>query len=162
MDNTLMVIIIISLLILVICIFSYKDMNFSYLSNLVNKTIEKMNSEEIITDFEKIIQSENQRVFLNNLENNLENNQQNNQQNNNNNKTNEKFSSLNMNSYHNNNTELKKLNGWEIYAQAPFYEMKTMPANPVFYVKPIYRKPYNYPFGYEQSYPVDHYSPFKN
>ena len=74
MDNTLMVIIIISLLILVICIFSYKDMNFSYLSNLVNKTIEKMNSEEIITDFEKIIQSENQRVFLNNLENNQQNN----------------------------------------------------------------------------------------
>lgn len=153
MDNTLMVIIIISLLILVICIFSYKDMNFSYLSNLVNKTIEKMNSEEIITDFEKIIQSENQRVFLNNLENNQQNN---------NKKMNEKFSSLNMNSYHNNNTELKKLNGWEIYSQAPFYEMKTMPANPVFYVKPIYRKPYNYPFGYEQTYPVDHYSSFKN
>ena len=153
MDNTLIVIIIISLLILVICIFSYKDMNFSYLSNLVNKTIEKMNSEEIITDFEKIIQSENQRVTLNNGTNtNTINNK----------KINEKFSSLNMNSNYNNNTELNNVKGWEIYSQGPFNELKTMPPNPVFYVKPLYRKPYNYPFGYEQSYPVNHYSNFKN
>ena len=151
MDNTLIVIIIISLLILVICIFSYKDMNFSYLSGLVNKTIEKMNSEEIITDFEKIIQSENQAVFLNNTTNNSSKK-----------KINEKFSSLNMNSNYNNNTELNNVKGWEIYSQGPFNEMKTMPPNPVFYVKPLYRKPYNYPFGYEQSYPVNHYSHFKN
>ncbi len=150
MDNTLMVITIISLIILVICIFSYKDMNFSYLSNLVNKTIEKMNSEEIITDFEKIIQSENQRVTLNN--GNTSDNK----------KINEKFSSLNMNSNYNNNTELNNVKGWEIYSQGPFNEMKTMPPNPVFYVKPLYRKPYNYPFGYEQSYPINHYSNFKN
>ena len=96
-----MVITIISLIILVICIFSYKDMNFSYLSNLVNKTIEKMNSEEIITDFEKIIQSENQTVFLNNLKNNKSNN-----------KKNENFSSLNMNNSntYNNNTQLNNGN----------------------------------------------------
>ena len=154
MDNTLMVITIISLIILVICIFSYKDMNFSYLSNLVNKTIEKMNSEEIITDFEKIIQSENQTVTLKNSTNNINTI--------NNKKINEKFSSLNMNSNYNNNTELNNVKGWEIYSQGPFNEMKTMPPNPVFYVKPLYRKPYNYPFGYEQSYPVNHYSNFKN
>ena len=153
MDNTLIVITIISLLILVICIFSYKDMNFSYLSGLVNKTIEKMNSEEIITDFEKIIQSENQAVFLNNNTGTGTGTGK---------KINEKFSSLNMNSDHNNNTKLNNVKGWEIYSQGPFNEMKTMPPNPVFYVKPLYRKPYNYPFGYEQSYPVNHYSNFKN
>ncbi len=147
-----MVITIISLIILVICIFSYKDMNLSYLSNLVNKTIEKMNSEEIITDFEKIIQSENQTVFLNNLKNNKSDNK------------NEKFSSLNMNNSntYNNNTQLNNVKGWEIYSQGPFNELKTMPSNPVFYVKPLYRKPYNYPFGYQQSYPINHYSHFKN
>ncbi len=52
--------------------------------------------------------------------------------------------------------------GWQLYSQAPFYEWKSHPKKTVFYQKPIYRKPYRFPFGYEQSYPFPHFSPFKN
>ncbi len=122
MDSTLLTFI--ALAIIVVCFFTYPDV-------FMPKTIENMNTEEIITDFEKLIQQENDK-----------------------NKTTEKFTPLNKTEFADGTTS------WGIYTQGPFYEVKTHPRNPVFYVKPLYRKPYRFPYKYMSSYPNTHTSPF--
>jgi hypothetical protein len=118
--------------VLLVCIYSYPDM-------FISRTLENMNTEEIITDFEKIIQNENNK----------------NNKNDKNDKNTENFTVPLEQS------EFAKGYGWDIYTQGPFYELKTHPRNPTFYVKPLYRKPYNFPFKYESSYPIPHLSPYK-
>ena len=113
--------------ILVVCFFSYPDI-------LAPKTIENMNTEEIITDFEKIIQKENEKFT---------------------DKSTENFSNKPLA-----NTEFAKGMGWGIYSQGPFYELKTHPREPVFYEKPLYRMPYRFPERYISTYPVLHQSPY--
>ncbi len=122
MDSTLLTFI--ALAIIVVCFFTYPDV-------FMSKTIENMNTEEIITDFEKVIQQENDK-----------------------NKTTEKFVPLSKTEFADGTTS------WGIYTQGPFYEVKTHPRNPVFYVKPLYRKPYRFPYKYMASYPITHSSPF--
>lgn len=47
---------------------------------------------------------------------------------------------------------------WTNYNQAPFDYVKTG-SDPInFYIKPIYRKPYRYPYKFHSSYPYDHFS----
>jgi hypothetical protein len=122
MDSTLLTFIAVG--VLIVCFFSYPDI-------FMPKSLENMNTEEIITDFEKLIQ----------LENNKTNNK-------------ESFASLNNTKFADGTTS------WGTYTQGPFYELKTHPRDPVFYVKPIYRKPYRFPYKYMSSYPVNHMSPF--
>ena len=100
--------------------------------NIFNLNIEKMTGNQIINDFEKSLREERTEYK-------------------------EGFASLT-------NSEFMKpsCGGWQLYAQSPFYELKSHPKKTVFYEKPIYRKPYRYPFGYEQSYPYPHFSHFKN
>jgi hypothetical protein len=121
MDSTLLTFIAVA--IIVVCFFTYPDV-------FMPKTIENMNTEEIITDFEKIIQQENDKGIK------------------------ENFTPLSKTEFADGTTS------WGIYSQGPFYEIKTHPRNPVFYVKPIYRKPYRFPYKYMSSYPITHSSPF--
>jgi hypothetical protein len=121
MDSTLLTFIAVA--IIVVCFFTYPDV-------FMSKTIENMNTEEIITDFEKIIQQENDKGIK------------------------ENFTPLSKTEFADGTTS------WGIYSQGPFYELKTHPRNPVFYVKPIYRKPYRFPYKYMSSYPITHSSPF--
>ena len=121
MDSTLLTFIAVA--IIVVCFFTYPDV-------FMPKTIENMNTEEIITDFEKIIQQENDKGIK------------------------ENFTPLSKTEFADGTTS------WGIYSQGPFYELKTHPRNPVFYVKPIYRKPYRFPYKYMSSYPITHSSPF--
>jgi hypothetical protein len=121
MDSTLLTFIAVA--IIVVCFFTYPDV-------FMPKTIENMNTEEIITDFEKLIQFENDKGIK------------------------ENFTPLSKTEFGDGTTS------WGIYTQGPFYEIKTHPRNPVFYVKPIYRKPYRFPYKYMSSYPVTHSSPF--
>ena len=121
MDSTLLTFIAVA--IIVVCFFTYPDV-------FMPKTIENMNTEEIITDFEKIIQQENDKGIK------------------------ENFTPLSKTEFADGATS------WDIYSQGPFYELKTHPRNPVFYVKPIYRKPYRFPYKYMSSYPITHSSPF--
>jgi hypothetical protein len=121
MDSTLLTFIAVA--IIVVCFFTYPDV-------FMPKTIENMNTEEIITDFEKIIQQENDKGIK------------------------ENFTPLSKTEFADGTTS------WNIYSQGPFYELKTHPRNPVFYVKPIYRKPYRFPYKYMSSYPITHSSPF--
>jgi len=128
MDPTLFTFI--ALGVLLVCIYSYPDM-------FIPRTIENMNTEEIITDFEKIIQNENNKRQI---------------------KTKEGFNNPRLT-----DTEFKKPedSSWGIFTQWPFYELQTHPREPKFYVKPLYRKPYNYPFTFESSYPIPHQRPYK-
>ncbi len=119
---------IIALGVLIVCIFSYPD-------KFIPKSIENMNTEEIITDFEKIIQREN----------------------NNSNGMNEKFSNKPLGQ-----TEFSKGVGWGMHAHSPLYQLKTHPREPVFYNKPLYRLPYRFPETYTSTYPVLHQSLYKN
>lgn len=121
MDSTLLTFIAVA--IIVVCFFTYPDV-------FMPKTIENMNTEEIITDFEKIIQQENDKGIK------------------------ENFTPLSKTEFADGTTS------WGIYSQGPFYELKTHPRDPVFYVKPIYRKPYRFPYKYMSSYPITHSSPF--
>jgi len=121
MDSTLLTFIAVA--IIFVCFFTYPDV-------FMPKTIENMNTEEIITDFEKIIQQENDKGIK------------------------ENFTPLSKTEFADGTTS------WNIYSQGPFYELKTHPRNPVFYVKPIYRKPYRFPYKYMSSYPITHSSPF--
>ncbi len=91
-----------------------------------------MNTEEIITDFEKIIQMENDQS-----------------------KISEKFTNKPLT-----HSEFSKGVGWGVYSQGPFYEFKTHPRNPVFYKKPLYRMPYRFPERYVSTYPILHQSPY--
>ena len=123
MDSTLLTFIAVA--IIVVCFFTYPDV-------FIPKTIENMNTEEIITDFEKLIQFENDKGK----------------------DTKENFTPLSKTEFADGTTS------WGVYTQGPFYEIKTHPRNPVFYVKPLYRKPYRFPYKYMSSYPITHSSPF--
>jgi hypothetical protein len=118
---------ILALGILIVCIISYPD-------KFIPKSIENMNTEEIITDFELLIQSENEKAKLG-----------------------EPFSNKPLGQ-----TEFNKGVGWGMYTQAPLYELKTHPREPVFYNKPLYRLPYRFPETYISTYPVLHNSVYKN
>ena len=125
MDITLLSVILIALVI--VCIFGYQDV-----LNNNNKNIEEMNTQELITDFNLLLESEKSQ------------------------KEKENFQSLTNSDYM---KEFAK--GWDIYTQAPFYFWKSHPKNPVFYEKPLYRKPYRFPFGYDSSYPIPHFNHFE-
>jgi len=125
MDITLLSVILIALVI--VCIFGYPDV-----LNNNNKNIEEMNTQELITDFNLLIESEKSQKEI------------------------EKFQSLTNSDYM---KEFAK--GWDIYTQAPFFFWKSHPKNPVFYEKPLYRKPYRFPFGYDSSYPIPHFNHFE-
>jgi hypothetical protein len=101
------------------------------------KTIEEMNTQELITDFNLLLESQKAA------------------------KEQEKFnpSAFQLTSEPG---MVQQPKGWDIYTQSPFYFMKTNPNKPVFYEKPLYRKPYRFPFGYMSSYPFNHFSHFQN
>jgi hypothetical protein len=130
MDIALLSVILIALVI--VCIFSYPDV----LNNIgnENKSIEEMNTQELITDFNLLLESEKTQKV----------------------QEKENFQSLTNSDYM---KEFAK--GWDIYTQAPFYFWKSHPKNPVFYEKPLYRKPYRFPFGYDSSYPIPHFNHFE-
>jgi hypothetical protein len=104
-----------------------------------NKTIEEMNTQELITDFNLLLES--QKAAKQEAQT-----------------KGEKFSPscFQLNSEPGNYAK-----GWELYTQAPFYSWKSHPNKPVFYEKPLYRKPYRFPFGYMSSYPFNHFSHFQ-
>ena len=132
MDIPLLSTIIIALVI--VCLFG-----MGVNSPLMNytKTIEEMNTQELITDFNLLLESQKAS------------------------KEQEKFnpSAFQLTSEPGMAQQPK---GWDIYTQSPFYFMKTSPNKPVFYEKPLYRKPYRFPFGYMSSYPFNHFSHFQN
>jgi hypothetical protein len=107
------------------------------------KNIEEMNTEELITDFNLLIENEKAKNGTLQLQ-----------------KT-EPFQ---------NNTPIEKSDymsefaksSWSIYTQAPYYFLKTHPDKPVFYEKKLYRKPYRYPIGYSSTYPINHFNLFEN
>ncbi len=116
---------VIALVLLIVCIFSYKDQN---------KTIDDMNSSEIVKDFEHTLQN-NPNVSS----------------------VKEDFSSSLT------NTDFMDFSkGWDVYTQTPLLNWKSAPKKTVFYEKTLYRKPYRYPFQYFSSYPVPHMSFFQN
>jgi hypothetical protein len=52
----------------------------------------------------------------------------------------------------------KTTEGWTNYT-APYYDYKSTGADPlIYYARPIYRKPYMYPFTFYKSYPYPHMS----
>ena len=52
--------------------------------------------------------------------------------------------------------KLKKVENWEMYRQKPYGYIKTGSAPLTFYERPRYRKPYRYPFTFDQEYPTPH------
>ena len=54
--------------------------------------------------------------------------------------------------------KIKNVENWEMYKQKPLGYIKTGSNNLSFYERPRYRKPYRYPFTYDQSYPTPHNS----
>ena len=54
--------------------------------------------------------------------------------------------------------KLKKVENWEMYRQKPYGYVKTGSAPLTFYERPRYRKPYRYPFTFDQEYPTPHKS----
>jgi hypothetical protein len=54
--------------------------------------------------------------------------------------------------------KLKKVENWEMYRQKPYGYVKTGSAPLTFYERPRYRKPYRYPFSFDQEYPTPHKS----
>lgn len=54
--------------------------------------------------------------------------------------------------------KLKKVENWEMYRQKPYGYVKTGSAPLAFYERPRYRKPYRYPFTFDQEYPTPHKS----
>jgi hypothetical protein len=53
--------------------------------------------------------------------------------------------------------------GWVTYSQYPYGATATGKDDPlVFYNVPQYRLPYNWPFGFKTSYPVEHVAPILN
>lgn len=141
MDIPLLSTIVIALII--VCLFGIgTKMNETGMNNNNNnnKTIEEMNTQELITDFNLLLES--QKVAKEQAQQTKG----------------EKFSpsGFQLNSEPGNYAK-----GWELYTQAPFYFWKSHPNKPVFYEKPLYRKPYRFPFGYMSSYPFDHFSHFQ-
>ena len=54
--------------------------------------------------------------------------------------------------------KLKKVENWEMYRQKPYGYVKTGSDPLTFYERPRYRKPYRYPFTFDQEYPTPHKS----
>ena len=54
--------------------------------------------------------------------------------------------------------KLKNIENWEMYRQKPYGYVKTGSAPLRFYERPRYRKPYRYPFTFDQEYPTPHKS----
>ena len=54
--------------------------------------------------------------------------------------------------------KLKKVENWEMYRQKPYGYVKTGSVPLSFYERPRYRKPYRYPFTFDQEYPTPHKS----
>lgn len=54
--------------------------------------------------------------------------------------------------------KLKNVENWEMYRQKPYGYVKTGSAPLAFYERPRYRKPYRYPFTFDQEYPTPHKS----
>ena len=54
--------------------------------------------------------------------------------------------------------KLKKVENWEMYRQKPYGYVKTGSKPLAFYERPRYRKPYRYPFTFDQEYPTPHKS----
>lgn len=53
-----------------------------------------------------------------------------------------------------------KKENWVNYMNVPFGSIDTGADCPIgYYARPQYRKPYRYPYGIEQSYPVKHIAP---
>jgi hypothetical protein len=50
---------------------------------------------------------------------------------------------------------------WQPYMQCPFKNWETAPDQPVFYPKIRYRVPYEWPYKFKSSYPVNHYRHFE-
>ena len=132
MDNSLLISIIIAILITLFFTLGPVN-NYSQKSlNSKNKGIEEMSSEEIITDFNLLLNKE-------------------------------KFGTQHYSNNINGGNDYDKGNSsWNMYTQAPYYFIKTHPDKPVFYEKPIYRKPYNFPVQYESSYPTNYFKLFEN
>ncbi len=141
MDNTLLLFIILSIIITLIVIFPNKYLSF-------NKSIEEMNTEEIITNFNLLIDNEKSTKGSLKEEPKKED-------------VAEKFALVTKD---NNSTLMSDFarSSWHMYTQSPFYFIKTHPDNPVFYEKPLYRKPYRYPVGYSSTYPINHFNLFEN
>jgi hypothetical protein len=102
-----------------------------------------MNTEELITDFNLLIESEKAKTGSLKL------------------KSTEEFENLTPIEKTEYMKEFAK-SSWSMYTQAPYYFIKTHPNKPVFYEKIIYRKPYRYPIGYSSSYPINHFNFFEN
>lgn len=141
MDNTLLLFVILSIIITLIVIFPN-----TYISS--NKSIENMNTEEIITDFNLLIDSEKSSKGSLKEEPKKED-------------VSEKFTLVSRQEKSSLMSDFAK-SSWHMYTQSPFYFIKTHPDNPVFYEKPLYRKPYRYPVGYSSTYPINHFNLFEN
>lgn len=141
MDNTLLLFIILAIVITLIVIFPNKYMSF-------NKSIEEMNTEEIITDFNLLIDNEKSTKGSLKEEQKKED-------------VSEKFALVSRDKKSTLISDFAK-SSWHMYTQSPFYFIKTHPDNPVFYEKPLYRKPYRYPVGYSSTYPINHFNLFEN
>jgi hypothetical protein len=128
MDVTLLSIIIIA--IVIVCLFGFDGIEYN------KKTIEEMNTQELITDFNLLLESQKAA------------------------KIQEQFTPSAFQLTSEPGKALKP--GWNVYSQPPFYFWKTHPNKPVFYEKTLYRKPYRFPFGYMSSYPFNHFSNFQN
>jgi len=145
LDLEMGLLILLATFIILVCLFSYNDILSVLDFNKLN-LLENMNTEEIITDFESIMMN---NITPNNTPNNTPNDK-------NDKDLVEGFIPLA-------NTEFQNYSkGWDLYTQSPYYEWKTHPRKAVFYEKPLYRKPYRYPFKYISSYPIPHLAPFKN
>jgi hypothetical protein len=115
---------VIALVLLILCIFSYKD---------IPKTIDDMDSSEIVADFEANLQNNKKKGIKEDFTSTI---------------TNTDFMDFSK--------------GWDLYTQTPLLNWKSTPKKAVFYEKTLYRKPYRYPFQYLSSYPVSHWSFFQN
>lgn len=113
---------VISILIIMICLSSFPIKQDT-------DPLNDLGSEQIVQDFEKELQEENQDNIK------------------------ESFNSVEPSS------PASAPPGWAVYNQTPFNTWGTHTnSNPVFYEKRAYRKPYRWPFTYTSSFPVEHQS----
>jgi hypothetical protein len=134
MDNSLLLSIILAIVITLFFTLGPIN-NQNNQNNKKGKNIEEMSSEEIITDFNLLLNKEKFGIHLYNN---------------------------NGNNINGGNDYDKGRTSWNMYTQAPYYFIKTHPNKPVFYEKTIYRKPYNFPVYYESSYPINYFKLFEN
>ena len=141
MDRCLSLCIVLSIIVTLIIIFPNNNISSG-------KSIENMNTEEIITDFNLLIDSE--KLAKGSLKEEPKKED-----------VSEKFALVSREEKSTLMTDFAK-SAWHMYTQSPFYFIKTHPDNPVFYEKPLYRKPYRYPVGYSSTYPINHFNLFEN